>query len=286
MVTFLAATSTAIAVALATVMLGRFRRRRRTPPSQQPWQSQAGLDVTPAQFWLASIGAGALTYLLVYAVTSLPLISAMPAIVVATLPRAYFGRKRARRLAEVQEAWPDGLRDLISSVRSGASLPTAIESLAGFGPAPLRSAFQGFGVYSRSLGVVPALEMIKADLADPTSDRVIEVLILAYERGGAVVPEILSDLAEATTRDIWTLEQIRSEALEQKINARVVFVLPWFVLIAMTAQAGAFRDFYSTPAGLTVALIGGLMSLVGIAIASRLGRQPTEPRVFTSGSGN
>jgi tight adherence protein B len=283
MVTFLAAVSTAVAAALLVrAMLGRFRRRQKSLPPAQPWQSQAGLDVTPTQFWLASVATGVLTYLLVYAVTSLPLISAMPAVVVATLPRTYFGRKRARRLAEVQEAWPDGLRDLISSVRSGASLPTAIEGMAGFGPAPLRSAFQGFAVYSRSLGVVPALEMIKADLADPTSDRVVEVLILAYERGGAVVPEILADLAEATTRDIWTLEQIRTEALEQKINARVVFVLPWFVLIAMTAQAGAFREFYSTSAGLTVAIIGGVMSLLGIAIASRLGRQPAEPRVFTS----
>jgi tight adherence protein B len=284
MVTFMAAASTAAAAALlTTAIIASFRRSRRIAPSEQPWQSQAGLDITPTQFWLASIGTGLLTYLLVYAVTSLPVISAMPAVVVATLPRAYFGRKRARRLAEVQEAWPDGLRDLISSVRSGASLPTAIENLAGFGPAPLRSAFQGFAVYSRSLGVVPALEMIKSDLADPTSDRVIEVLILAYERGGAVVPEILSDLAEATTRDIWTMEQIRTEALEQKINARVVFVLPWFVLIAMTAEAGAFREFYSTPAGLGVALLGGVMSLLGIAIASRLGSQPTEPRVFTSG---
>jgi tight adherence protein B len=286
MVTFLAAVSTSLAVALIVkAVLAGFRRRQKAVSADQPWQAQAGLDVTPTQFWLASIGTGVLTYLLVYAITSLPLISAMPAVVVATLPRAYFGRKRARRLAEVQESWPDGLRDLISSVRSGASLPTAIENLASFGPAPLRAAFQGFTIYSRSLGVVPALEMIKADLADPTSDRVIEVLILAYERGGSVVPEILSDLAEATTRDIWTLEQIRTEALEQKINARVVFVLPWFVLIAMTAQAGAFREFYSTRSGLTVAFIGGVMSLVGIAIASRLGSQPAEPRVFSSTRG-
>jgi tight adherence protein B len=154
MVILLAAVSTATATALlATAMLGHFRRRQRTVPPEQPWQSQAGLDVTPTQFWLASIGTGLLTYLLVYTVTSLPLISAMPAVVVATLPRAYFGRKRARRLAEVQEAWPDGLRDLISSVRSGASLPTAIESLAGFGPAPLRSAFQEFTVYSHGVWV-------------------------------------------------------------------------------------------------------------------------------------
>jgi tight adherence protein B len=286
MVILLASTASAIALGLVLLEVSAkaprssFRRWRSIP-----WPTQAGLDVTPTQFWLASIGAGVATYLVVFALTSLPIVALMPALVVATLPRAYFGRKRANRLAEVQEAWPDGLRDLIASVRSGASLPNAIESLAAFGPAPLRQAFQGFAVYSRSLGVVPALEMIRADLADPTSDRVIEVLILAYERGGTVVPEILSDLAEATTRDIWTLEQIRSEALEQKINARVVFVLPWFVLVAITARDGPFRDFYSTRAGLAVALLGGVMSLVGIAIASRLGNQPAEPRVFVAGSG-
>ena len=192
----------------------------------------------------------------------------------------YFVRKRSQRLAAVQEAWPDGLRDLLSSIRAGASLPTAIENLAAFGPAPLREAFHGFGVYARSLGVVSALEMVKDDLADPTSDRVIEVLILAYERGGTVVPEILSDLADATTRDLWTMEQVRTEALEQKLNSRIVFVLPWFVLVAMTAQSGAFREFYSTPAGILVALVGGVMSLAGILIASKLGSQPTEPRVF------
>jgi tight adherence protein B len=127
--------------------------------------------------------------------------------------------------------------------------------------------------------------MIKADLADPTSDRVIEVLILAYERGGSVVPEILSDLAEATTRDLWTLEEIQTDALEQKINSRVVFVLPWLVLVALTARSGPFREFYASSAGVVVALIGAVMSLVGVVIASKLGRQPTETRVFVNPRG-
>ena len=275
------ASALAVGLALLFVIANRrpSRQRRARPES---WAVQSDLDVTPWQFWSVSIGAGVVSYLLVYALTSLSMVSVMPAVVVATLPRAYYGRKRARHLVEVQQAWPDGLRDLISSVRSGASLPTAVESLASFGPAPLRSAFQTFAVYSRSLGFVPAMEIVKSDLADPTSDRVIEVLILAYERGGAVVPQILSELAEATTKDIWTLEQVQTEALEQKINSRVVFVLPWLVLIAMTAQSGAFREFYSTPAGVLVAAIGGVMSLIGMAIASRLGRQPPEPRILTS----
>lgn len=280
-----AALATALAVGLVGFFLLRASKKRMTKRSRQPWTVTAGLDVTPFQFWLVSLGAGTATFLVVFGLTSLPFVALMPAVVVATLPKAYFSRKRAERLARVQEAWPDGLRDLIASVRSGASLQRALEDLASFGPPPLRDAFQGFGVNSISMGVVPALEMIRSDLADATSDRVIEVLILAHERGGSVVPEILGDLAEATTRDSWTLEQIRTEILEQKINSRVVFVLPWFVLIAMTAQSAAFREFYSSPLGVAVIVVGGLASLLGLVIASKLGRQPAEPRVFTSGKG-
>jgi tight adherence protein B len=281
-----AALVSAVAVALAarSAMAGIRKRASRTR-QKSSWLSEAGLDVTPAQFWLTSIGVGLVTYTIVFALTSLSIVSLMPALVVATLPKAYFARKRARHLEEVQRAWPDGLRDLLASVRSGASLPTAIEDLALFGPAPLRDAFQGFPIYSRSLGVVSALEMVKSDLADPTSDRVIEVLILAYERGGAVVPEILSDLADATTKDLWTLEEIRTDALEQKINSRIVFVLPWLVLVAMTARSGAFREFYASSLGVAVAAIGGVMSLIGMVIASKLGSRVAEPRVFVSARG-
>jgi tight adherence protein B len=280
LVSILASVATAAALGLVTHLLvtAPRRERRRRATTTLP-----GLDVTPVQFWGTIVAAGTVTFFVIFAFTGLVAVSLVPALVLATLPKAYFARKRGLRLTRVQEAWPDGLRDLLSSVRSGASLPTALESLALFGPDPLRETFERFDVYSRSLGVVPALEMVKDDLADPTSDRIIEVLILAYERGGTVVPEILEDLAEATTRDLWTMEQVRTDALEQKINSRVVFVLPWAVLVAMTARSGAFRDFYSSAAGLAVVGIGGAMSLVGVLIASRLGAQPGEPRVFGGG---
>lgn len=282
MVSLLAATSTALAAGLVTAAL--LDRKQQKSVGRRTGSPVPGLDVTPARFWATVVAVGLATFLVLYALTGLIAVSLVPAVVVATMPRAYLTRKRSLRIARMQEAWPDGLRDILASVRSGASLPSALENLASFGPEPLREAFQGFDVYSRSLGVIPALEMVKHDLADPTADRIIEVLILAYQRGGAVVPAILEDLAAATTRDLWTMEQIRSEALEQKINSRVVFILPWVVLVAMTARSGAFRDFYSSSAGLLVVIIGGVMSLAGVAIASRLGRQPVEPRVFGGGA--
>ncbi len=281
MVALAASAMTAAAVALVGV--GLLRTRRVRVATRQKAKAVEGVDVTPTQFWATVVATAGATFLLVYGVTGLVAIAAVPGLVVATIPKAYYSRARAKRVAEVQEAWPDGVRDILASIRSGASLPAALEGLARHGPQPLREAFQGFGVYSRSLGVVAALEMVRDDLADPTSDRIIEVLVLAHERGGAVVGEILTDLAEAATRDSWAAEQIRGEVLEHKINSRVVFVLPWIVLVAMTARSGAFREFYSTPAGVLVVAVGGLMSLVGIFIASRLGAIPAEPRVFTGG---
>lgn len=281
MIALAASTVTAAAVALVGVGLMRMRRVRVVTRRKVKAKVVEGVDASPTQFWATVAGTAGATFLLVYGVTGLVAIAAVPAVVVATLPKAYYSRTRAKRIASVQEAWPDGVRDILASTRSGASLPTALEELARHGPQPLREAFQGFGVYSRSLGVVAALEMVRDDLADPTSDRVIEVLVLAHERGGAVVGEILSDLADAATRDSWAAEQIRGEVLEHKINSRVVFVLPWVVLVAMTARSGAFREFYSTPAGVLVVAAGGVMSLIGILIASRLGAAPTEPRVFT-----
>jgi tight adherence protein B len=247
---------------------------------RQQWLTQAGLEVTPRQFLLGSVGAGAIGFALFFVVTGVWSVSIVPSVLVGLFPRLYFGRVRERRLAEVARAWPDGLRDLVASISSGSSLSRAIEEMTQTGPEPLRRAFARYPHLSRSLGTVPALEVIREELADPTSDRVIEVLIVASERGGGIVPEILRDLAAATTRDIWTLEEIHTQTLEQKINARAVFALPWLVLVVITLQDGAFRSFYRSAAGTTVVVVGALMSGFGIWLASRMAREPDEPRVF------
>jgi tight adherence protein B len=133
------------------------------------------------------------------------------------------------------------------------------------------------------LGTAGALEVVKEELADPTSDRVIEVLVLAHERGGQIVSEILEDLVVVTTKDLKVLDEIETEGLEMKINARAVLVLPWFVLLALTMRAGQFRDFYQSAAGLAVVVVGAGLSALGYAWISRLGRMHSEQRVFGSG---
>jgi tight adherence protein B len=288
-VTLLAALAVgAFCVLLTGHLVGRpIEVRRWSRPGAQAataqlWLAQAGARVSPAQFVLGSLGVGLAAFAVTFFVTGTALVAVVPAIAAATLPRAYFGRRRAARLRELQAAWPDGLRDVGASLAAGRSLGHALVTLAETGPPPLRDAFSRFPTLSRMLGPVAALEVVKAELADPTSDRVIEVLILAQERGGPIVTRILDDLVVATTKDVKVLDEVESEGLEMKLNARAVLVMPWLVLIALTLREGAFRDFYSSPAGLVVVLAGAALCAFGAWWIGRLGRTHEERRVFGS----
>jgi hypothetical protein len=67
-----------------------------------------------------------------------------------------------------------------------------------------------------------------------------------------------------------------------KLNARAVLVMPWLVLVALTIRGGAFRDFYSSTAGLVVVLVGAALCTIGAWWIGRLGRSHEEQRVFGS----
>ena len=63
-------------------------------------------------------------------------------------------------------------------------------------------------------------------------------------------------------------------------DARAVVVLPWFVLVALTARAGPFRDFYRSGGGFATLVVAACLTGLGMAFLRRLGRDEDEERVF------
>lgn len=261
---------------------GRTSRVVTTRERADTWLLQAGVGLGLLPFLLGCLLAGLIASLAVTVLTGSVFVAFVPAVAVALIPRAYFGRRRRARLREVHVAWPDGLRDLVASIAAGQSLTQAVTNLAEAGPAVMRDAFARFPQLARVVGTGPALELLKEDLADPTSDRVLEVLILANERGGAIVRDILDDLVDATTRDLKLLDELETEGLEMRINAKAVVVLPWLVLVALTARPGAFRDFYQSSGGVVTLVLAGFLTMIGVVVLGRLGREPVEARIFAN----
>jgi len=247
---------------------------------RQLWLIQAGSDLTPRQFWAGSVFVGVVAFLFALVVSGAWWLAAAPAVGASLFPRAFYGRRRQARLDEVRNAWPDGIRDILASISAGATMSNAVTTTSSGGPEALRGAFQRFPLQARMFGFVPALEMVKEELGDATSDKVIEVLILAYRHGGDLTEVVLRDLVEEITEDLRIEREIRTQGLEQRLESRVVIVVPWAMLIFLTFFPGPYQDFYRSGRGLLVVIIGGMWSMFGVFFLRRLTRREAERRVL------
>jgi tight adherence protein B len=287
----LAAVMTAVAVYLAVAYLTgngpQLGTRVRSKPrisSRQSWLIQAGSDLSPRQFWAGSVLTGLLGLLMLWAIAGSWWVALIPSVALATLPYLYFSRQRTNRLAAVQKSWPDGLREVLAHVNSGATLGRAIEALATRGPEALQVAFARFPSQARMFGVIAALEIVKEELSDPASDKVIEVLILANQFGGDSLQIVLRDLIDTMTADELTAEQIRTAGFEQRLEGVVVAVAPWLILLFLATVPETYREFYRTSTGRFVVIIAGIWAAAGWALMWAMSKTPPEVRVFGGGS--
>jgi hypothetical protein len=52
------------------------------------------------------------------------------------------------------------------------------------------------------------------------------------------------------------------------------------VLVALTARPGAFREFYRSAGGVATLAAAGVLTAVGVAVLTKLAREPGDARPF------
>ena len=258
------------------------RRRRRRRSQRLGWLDQADVAVTPRQFVAVSAAAAIVTFLVVWALSGALPVALVPALAIGGLPRIWFARQAQRRSEERVAAWPDALRDLVAHLEAPMSLHRGLVELGRSGPEPLRGAWRRYARLTAALDHRAALNAVKSELADPVSDRIVEVLQVAHEQGAGVAIDVLRDLADATGKDIRLREEIETAHLERRIEARAAVVLPFAVLVLLCSTSEPYRDFYSSLGGLVVIVVGSGMALGGMTLIRRLGRLPIEDRVLAA----
>lgn len=262
------------------------KQRQSRSEKMQSWLNQSGVGVTPLQFWGISLGIFLSSFVVIFAITGVFVIAFAPSVMVGLLPRTYFAKKRRKINEERIQSWPDALRTLIASIAASQSLHQAMKGLSFSGPVPLRSVFKKYSQLSQALDQKSALEVVKEDLGDPMSDRIIEILIAATEAGPAVILDILRDLARSSTQDLQLSEHIETMQTEQKLNAKAVFVLPFVLLVLMVMANEKVGEFYSSVIGIIIIAIGTGILSIGMYIVSQLGKIPVETRVFAASYGD
>lgn len=232
----------------------------------------------------ALLGTGALTGTLTAAValglTRSPAIATCFALMAAYGPLALVRTRARSRRAALRGVWPDVVDHLSSGIRAGLSLPEALGQLSERGPEELRPAFLAFAEDYRVDGRFgDCLDALKARLADPVADRIIEALRITRDVGGTDLGRLLRTLSAFLREDARTRGELEARQSWTVNAARLAVAAPWIVLALLSTRPEA-TSAYNTGAGAAVLALGAVCSVVAYQLMVRIGRLPEDVRVL------
>jgi len=245
------------------------------------WLALAGIaSLTPSGFVAISLICAVALGVLLQAVLAVVALSAAGAVIGLMIPAmAITARLRARQRAN-RAVWPDAVDQLVSAVRSGLALPDSVGALARTGPAATRDAFAGFERDYRTTGNFSrSVDALKDRLADPVADRILETLRMAREVGGTDLTLVLRNLAIYLREESAIRSEVEARQSWVTNAARLGVAAPWLVLLLLASRPEA-AEAYNSITGITVILVGLIVSVLAYRVMRALGRLPQERRWF------
>ncbi len=244
--------------------------------------ARAGMaGVSPTSFVALSLAVGLVALLAVEALSRAFPVAVAFGLLAGYLPSSVLAGRARKRQREFAEVWPDAVDNLASAVRAGMSLPEALGALGARGPEPLRDAFSAFAVdYLVTGSFADSLDLLKARLADPIGDRVVEGLRIAREVGGGELGRLLRTLSAHLRDDARTRAELESRQAWTVNGARLAVAAPWLVLLMLSFQREVVAR-YSSAAGVVVLAFGGAACLLAYRLMMRIGRLPQERRILS-----
>ena len=243
--------------------------------------ASAGVEgVTPAAFIGACAITGVVAFILMFLVSAALPVGLVFGVMAGGVPVALLKSRARKRLAEFRQLWPDVVDNISSAVRAGLSLSEALAQVGERGPMPLREPFRRFGSDYASTGrFADSLDRLKARLADPVGDRVIEALRIAREVGGGDLGRLLRSLSSFLRDDARTRSELESRQSWSVNGARVAVAAPWLVLGLLSFQGDVIQR-YNAPVGALIIGVGAAVCVVAYRLMLRIGRLPEPERVL------
>jgi tight adherence protein B len=257
------------------------RRSAPAPSALRDRLNQAGLPrVSPATVVLLSALLGVAIGATVFVTMRVGVLAFAAGVVAAAVPGFVIAWRARRNREATRVLWPDVVDHVVSAVRSGLALPDALMTLASAGPPAIRPAFADFARLYRSTGDFGGgLDELKARLADPVADRLLETLRMAREVGGSELTTVLRNLGAALRQDAAIRSEVQARQSWVVVAARLGVAAPWIVLLLLASRPEAAMA-YNSPGGVALIVGGLVVTVIAYRIMRAIGRLPEERRWF------
>ncbi len=223
---------------------------------------------------LAGGGAWLTTHLL----TAVPGIAAAAAALATTAPVAIEARGRRRQRQELIDGWPDFLARVRGFLAGGQSLPEAFAAAGDQAGGVLARLSRDVSTRTaHGTTFADSLEQLRAELADPTTDRVVMLLAVAHHSGGTRVSEVLATAGRSIADEVRLRKAHESALTQQRLTALVALLAPWVLLISTVATNEAAALAYRTATGQKI-VVAGLVATGAGYLAARSAARLSRPR--------
>ena len=174
-------------------------------------------------------------------------------------------------------AWVGNVRDMVSG---GSNLKRSITLCAQMAQPPIDAAVLGLTSTLNAGGTLrDAMFVFGDDVASPTSDRLVAMVITASEQGAGGIVDMLNQLIEDTRRSITATREIIRERKKILTTSKWLSVLFTIMIGGAAAFMGQIMQGYKGFLGQTVLIIVMLLWGACVLWLYRVNRPPKEYRI-------
>jgi tight adherence protein B len=233
-------------------------------------------------FTICAIAGALITALGAYQFVNIPVFAFSCAVGFLGLMLELLSAKARSRQRAIASAWPEVIDSLASAASAGLSTTDSLIDLAELGPEILRPYFQTFSQnLNNGFTPVQSLAVLKRNLGDVHSDRLIEVISIANSAGGSGFHEALRTQATLTRRNLALWGEIESKQGWVSGTAKIAVAAPWLIVLMLSSRPENAAA-YASETGTLVLFIGLIVSVFAYRLIQFLGSIAQPRRIFTA----
>jgi tight adherence protein B len=254
---------------LSTIpLLNRLLASLEIAPKLRDLLAQANLNWTPGRLVLLSVVCCVVPAWLVYLKTGAGFISLIFGLFCATAPLGYVRLKRSKRFDEFEKGLPAALDLIVSALRSGHSLISALGLVGKEIPDPIGREFRiCFDEQNYGLELRTAMENLAHRVPIQDVQMMITAILIQKETGGNLA-EVLDRCSHIIRERFQLKREIRSKTAQGRLTGMVLSAMPVGLgFLLYLVKPDTMSLLWTRPLGLKMLYTGlGLMAVGGLII--------------------
>ncbi len=255
----------------AVPWMNRWLLRVEIAPRLRMMLYQAELKWTVGGLMLMSLAAMIIPGYLIYLRTDVFLLALIAGMLLSVMPFVYVNWKRRQRFDKFEQGLPEAVDLMVSALRAGHSLVSALGLVATEGRPPIGPEFRiCFEEQNYGLDLRTALEnlLVRVPLQDL---RIVVTAIMIQRSSGGNLAEVL-EKASALTRDRFRLKrQVRTHTAQGRMTGWILSLLPVVLgLLLYFVNPDSMSLLWHRAFGREMLYIAAVMTIIGSLIIRKI----------------